>query len=201
MRRVDTYTRFHGHIRAWVAREIDSLVVLGRPGVGKSWAASTAIGSRPCHEFSARQPPIEVYNRIYDHPDWPVIFDDVSALLRDNMFIDTLKSLCETGVKTLRWGTTTDRLEGREKCFRCTSNVLILLNKLPGKNPDVLAILDRCDSISCEPNKSEVIAYMRGSFPEDGHLIDLMAELPLLPSVRTLLKARQWARSKHLNLH
>ena len=28
-----------------------------------------------------------------------------------------------------------------------------------------------------------------------------MAELPLLPSVRTLLKARQWAESKYLGLH
>ena len=120
MRKVDTYDRFHRHIRAWVARRIDCLVVLGKPGIGKSWAARTAVGDRPCHSFSARQTPIEVYNRLYDHPDWPVMFDDVPALLQDHIFVDMLKNLCETGGKTIRWGTTTDRLQGREKSFDCT---------------------------------------------------------------------------------
>ena len=49
-------------------------------------------------------------------------------------------------------------MNGREKEFTHSSTVLILLNKIPEKNPDVRAILDRCDSIGFEPRKSEVIA-------------------------------------------
>ncbi|MEE9186639.1 MAG: hypothetical protein V3U10_01245 [Bacteroidota bacterium] len=200
MRKIDTYERFHRHIKAWAAREIESLVVLGKPGLGKSWAARTALADTPYHLFSARLTPIEVYNRLYDNPDWPVVFDDVSALMRDSNFIDMLKNLCEAGPATVRWNTSTDKLEGREKSFRCTSPVLILLNKIPEKNPDVKAILDRCDNILFEPSKSEVIGYIRQNFPQDGELIDLLAELPVLPSVRTLIKARQWRNSAYLSL-
>lgn len=200
MRKIDTYERFYRHIKAWAEREIESLVVLGQGGIGKSWAAKNALGHRPYHLFSARQTPVQVYNALYDSPDLPIVFDDISALMRDNNFIDMLKNLCEDGPATVRWGTSTDKLEGRQKSFRCTSPVLILLNKIPEKNPDVRAILDRCDHILFEPTKSEVISYMRTSFPEDGDLIDLLAELPVLPSVRTLIKARQWRDSSHLSL-
>jgi hypothetical protein len=200
MRKIDTYERFHRHVRAWEAREIESLVVLGKPGLGKSWAARAALGDIPHHRFSARLTPIEVYNRLYDNPDWPVVFDDVSALMRNADFIDMLKNLCEAGPATVRWNTSTDKLEGREKTFRCTSPVLILLNKIPEKNPDVKAILDRCDHICFEPSKSEVISYLRANFPQDRELIDLLAELPVLPSVRTLIKAKQWQESTYLSL-
>ena len=37
-------------------------------------------------------------------------------------------------------------------------------------------------------------------FPDDGDLIDLLAELPAIPSLRTLVKARKWQKSKHLSL-
>ena len=137
MRRIDTYDRFDRHVRAWAAGEIENLVVLGRPGVGKTWAVTHAVGDQPCNILSARQTPLKVYNRFYDHSTWPVIFDDVSALVHDNNFIDMLKSLCESGARAVRWGTTTDRLNGREKEFTYSSTVLILLNEIPEKNPDV----------------------------------------------------------------
>ena len=130
----------------------------------------------------------------------PVVFDDISALLTDNNFLDMLKSLCETGKKSIRWGTTTSKLDVRAKSFNCTSPVLIVLNKIPDKNPDVRAILDRCDTIRFNPTKVEIIKRMREIAPNDSHLIDLIAELPVLPTLRTLVKARQWAQSQHLDL-
>ncbi len=200
MRKIETYDRFHRHFRAWADREIDSLLALGRPGNGKSSAYRQVLGNRSYHLFSARKSPLQVYCELYDDPDSPVVFDDISALLVDNNFLDMLKSLCETGQKIIRWGTTTSKLEGRKTSFASTSPVLIVLNKIPDKNPDVRAVLDRCDVIQFEPTKTEIIGRMREIFPEDRHLIDLMAELPVLPTLRTLIKARQWARSTHLDL-
>jgi hypothetical protein len=200
MRKIDTYERLHRHIRAWADREVDCLLVLGKPGTGKSHSYKDVLGNRKHHLFCARKSPIQVYCDLYDAATLPVVFDDISALLSDNNFIDMLKSLCETGRKVIRWGTTTLKLENREKSFTCTSPVLIVLNKIPEKNPDVRAVLDRCDTVQFEPTKVEVIARMREIFPDDQHLIDIMAELPVLPTLRTLVKARQWARSRHLDL-
>ncbi|HUT57806.1 MAG TPA: hypothetical protein VNA25_08125 [Phycisphaerae bacterium] len=200
MRTVDTYERFHRHIAAWVDHEIDSLVVTGKPGTGKSHAYKDAMGLRPYHLLGGRQTPIQAYITVHDDPDFPVVCDDISALLRDHNFIAMFKALCETGRKIIHWGTTTSKLEGRPRSFICTSPVLIVLNKIPKKDEDVMAVLDRCDGIIFEPTKQEIITRMRTIFAHDHALIDLLAKLPVIPTLRTLIKARQWERSRHLNL-
>ena len=200
MRKVETYERFEGHLAAWSDGDVPRLAVLGPTGVGKSQGYSTALGNRRYHLFSGRLTPLELYLRLYDAPDLPVVLDDISALLRHNDFRDMLKGLCETGTRTIRWGTTTPLLKGRNTSTQCNSPVLIVLNKVPKNDPDVEAVLDRCDVIRFEPAKAEIIARMRFLFPEDWELIDLIEELPALPSLRTLIKAQQWKKSKHLNL-
>lgn len=200
MRKITTYERFHRHVAAWVDREIDSLLVLGSAGVGKSHAYQAALGNRPYHRFGGRQSPLHVYQMFCDRPDIPVVLDDIAALLRDNTFRDLLKGLCETGRRVIRWGTTTSKLEGRPQSFVCTAPALIVLNRMPPRDPDVAAILDRCDAIEFAPSKAEVIGRMWEIFPDDGSLIDLLAELPAVPSLRTLVKARKCQKSKHLNL-
>ena len=201
MKKIKTYQRFFAFLLAWLDRSIESLVVVGTPGVGKSWAARELLKGRPHHWLSARHTPLQVYNQLCDNPDWPVVFDDVSGMMRDSNFVDMFKNLCEDGVATVRWGSPAAKLEGRPTSFQCTSPVLILLNKMPCADPDVVAVLDRCHNIEFKPVKSEVIAYMRENFPDDGELIDLLADLAVMPSVRTLIKARQWARSEYLDLH
>ncbi len=43
----------------------------------------------------------------------PVVFDDVSSILRDDTMVDMMKNLCERGTSTLRWGTNTSKLAAR----------------------------------------------------------------------------------------
>jgi hypothetical protein len=200
MRTITTYERFHRHIAAFFDGDIDSLLALGRGGIGKSHAYKAGLRSRPYHLFGGRQSPLQVYTTLYDAPHLPVVLDDISSLLRDDNFRDMLKALCETGRKVVRWGTTTPKLQGRAQSFICTSPVLIVLNKMSARDPDLEAILDRVDAIRFEPTKREVIDRMREVFPANENLIDLLAELPAMPSLRTLVKARCWQKSKHLNL-
>lgn len=200
MRKIESYERFERHIRAWAEREVDCLLALGTPGTGKSSSYKQLLREGSYHLFSARKTPIQVFAELYDAPSKPVIFDDISALLKDANFLDMLKALCETGKKTIRWGTTTAKLEGRATSFVSTAPVLIVLNRMPNKNEDVRAVLDRCDAIEFAPTKAEVLARMRVIFPGENELIDLLAELPVLPSLRTLVKAKQWAQSQHLRL-
>ncbi len=201
MKMFDEYRRFFGYLLTWLAGGIESLVVVGSPGVGKSWAVKRLLRRRRHHWFSARQSALQVYKQLHDDPSIPIVFDDVSSILRDDTMVDMMKNLCERGTSTLRWGTNTPKLEGRPRSFRCNAPVLILLNRIPAKNPDLLAVLDRCQNFEFRPTKREVIAYMRLNFPNDGKLIDLLEELAVMPSVRTLMLAREWEASPHLDLH
>ncbi len=201
MKTFDKYKRFFGYLLTWLAGGIESLVVVGSPGVGKSWAVKRLLKGRRHHWFSARQSALQVYKRIHDDPFIPVVFDDVSSILRDDSMVDMMKNLCERGTSILRWGTDTPKLEGRPRSFRCNAPVLILLNRIPAKNPDLLAVLDRCQNFEFRPTKQQVIAYMRSYFPKDGKLIDLLEEMAVMPSIRTLMLAREWQGSPHLDLH
>lgn len=200
MRTIKTYERFHRHLASWVDGEIPCFLVLGSPGTGKSFGYRSALGNRPKHVFSGRQSPLSIYITLYDDPHRPVVLDDISSLLRDNLFRDLLKGLTDTGPRVIRWGTTTSKLEGRPTSFACTCPVLIVLNKMPARDPDLEAILDRCDAIVFEPTKAEVVNRMREVFPGSVDLIDLLAELPAMPSLRILIKACCWQKSMHLNL-
>ncbi len=201
MRDIDSYDRFHRHIRAWAKREISNLMVVGRGGFGKSWSVETVLEHLPHHWFSAKVSPLFLYRELCDHPDWPVVFDDVGSVLRNAQLIEMFKNLCEDGVSTLRWATTTKLLDGRPTSFRCSSPVIVLLNRLPEKNEDVLAILDRFDGINFVPTKAQVIAYMMTYFPEDAEIINLLAQLPVTASMRALKFARQWAGSTEVNMN
>ena len=200
MRTVTTYERLHRHVAAWSDRELERLLILGPPGFGKTSAYRTVLGNRAYHLFGGRLTPLMLYLRLCDNPHCPIVLDDISALLRCDDFRDMLKSLCETGTRTVRWNTTTSKLQGRPRETQCTSPVLIVLNQIPRSDPDVAAILDRFDAISFEPSKVEVVRRMNELFPQDREIIDLLVELPALPTLRTLVKARSWRDSRHLDL-
>lgn len=202
IRVVDTYERFQRHLAAWVDGEIQHLLIVGPGGTGKSESARAALGNRKHHVFKGRQTPFFLYNSICDAPNQPIVLDDIAALLRDPQCRELLKSLCELGERTVRWGSTTNKLDGRPTSFRCTAPVLIVTNTIPPRDPDLLAILDRVDAIRFEPRKAEIIGRMRELFtnPADRNLITLIEELPVLPSLRTLVKARAWRDSTKLDL-
>jgi hypothetical protein len=200
IRKVETYERFHRHLASWVDGEVPCLLVLGPPGTGKSCGYRSALGNRLYHPFGGRQSPLHVYMTLHDDPQRPVVLDDISSLLRDDLFRDLLKGLTDTGPRVIRWGTTTPRLQGRPTSFTCTCPVLMVLNKMPARDPDLEAILDRVDAIRFEPFKREIIDRMYELWPADEDLIELLAELPAMPSLRTIEKARRWKNSSHLNL-
>lgn len=202
IRIVDSYERFARHIAAWLDGEIQHLLVVGRGGTGKSRSAQSVLGSRPHHVFKGRQTPFYLYSQVCDHPDWPIVLDDIAALLRDPVCRDLMKQFLELGERVVRWGSTTSKLEGRPTSFCCTAPVLIIANSVPERDADLEAILDRVDAICFEPRKVEVIARMRELFPAvaDQNLITLIEELPVLPSLRTLVKARAWRDSSKLDL-
>lgn len=199
IREIVTYERFHRHLADW-AEEDACLAVFGSAGGGKTEGYKACLGNRPHHLFRGRLTPLRLYLELFKAPHQPLVLDDIADLLKNDVFRDMLKSLYEFGPRVIRWNTTTAKLDGLPNEFEFRGPVLMVLNRMPSTDPDVMAILDRCDAISFVPTKKEIIARMRELRPDAEKIIDLIEELPAMPSLRTLFKALRWARSRHLNL-
>lgn len=197
-RPIDTYERLGRHYQAWSKGDMQFLAVIGPPGLGKTYEYET-LALTPCHEFRGKTSAVEMYRDAKDLPDAPIIFNDVRGLMRKNDCIDIMKQLCETKPRrTIRWKTNTHLIPREERQFECTSNVLVVLNSVPKNDPDVEAILDRFDVVEFRPSKAEIIARMR-TFAERQGDVDLMANLPVDPSLRDLDRFERWCRAEDIN--
>ena len=217
MRKVTTFDQFRRNVRSWAEGYIQTLLVVGPPGVGKTTTIREVIAKvqeenkekstdpdppeEPgCHHLTGRMSAIEVFRLLRDEPLSLVVFDDLSGILGDRHFITLLQQLCETRpFRWISWKTNAPILKGEKTGFVCVARVLVVLNKVPRNNEPLQAVLDRMDAISFEPTKAEILTKMRQVWPEHPDLIDLLVDLPVEPSLRHLVKAIGWQKSPHLN--
>ena len=195
-RKVETYSRLDNFYAAWKAGDISRLAIIGRGGTGKSYGYQ-ALDMPLYHRFVGRTTGIQIYTQVREAPHAPIVFDDIRQLLKDSACIDLLKQFGERAARRIiRWNT--NAVPANQRTFVCTSNVLVVLNWVPKQDEDVAAILDRFDVLHFDPSKAEVIRRMR-LFAECQKDVDLLANTPTMPSLRTLQKYEDWKKSKYID--
>lgn len=199
LRPVDTYDALADHIRSWAEGYIRFLAVVGAPGLGKSFACEQVLNGTECHLFKGRSSAFEIFKTVHDEPDWPIIFDDVGSLLKDQTTVELLKALCDSRpARRVQWRTNTQQLDGRAQAFDTSAPVLLICNRNTPENDDVRAILDRADAISFESTREEILAKI-DEFDDDPEIVDALRRLPIVPSLRLYGKAKEWKASPYLD--
>jgi len=199
LRPVDTYKALADHIRSWAEGYTRFLAVVGAPGLGKSFAYEQALNGTEHHLFKGRSSAFEIFKTVHDEPDWPIVFDDVGALLKDQTTVELLKALCDSRpARRVQWRTNTRQLDGRAQAFETSAHVLLICNRNAPENDDVRAILDRADAISFEPTREEILAKI-AEFGDDDEIIDAFRRLLIVPSLRLYAQAVEWKASPHLD--
>jgi hypothetical protein len=194
LRTVDTYGRLERTYRSWVSRAIPMLLVVGRGGTGKTHEYEHLLPVGSYHLFRGRTSAYTMYKTVMEHPDIPIVFDDVESLMKDPASRDLMKQLAETTTpRVVRWST--NAVAEDQRTFHCTSNVLILANNLPKKDGNLDAITSRFDRILFDPTKAEVIARMR-TFAQNEDDVDIIADAAVMPSLRTLIHFQDWKKSE-----
>jgi hypothetical protein len=200
MRIIKTYDRMMNHLLAWHEGHISFLAVIGKHGTGKSRGYEDLFPNGGYTLFKGKTTAFQIYMTVYDNPDRPIVFDDVSDLLKDSACVELMKTLCDTRKsRKVQWNTMTDKLEGRAKEFTISAPVLVVCNHNLLDNADVQAVLDRADAVEFAPPKKEIIAKLK-TYATDLEIVELLETMPVLPSLRTYEKALDWKKSSRLDM-
>jgi len=170
--RLTTFQELERIAKAFASGHLNLVIVLGGPGLAKSWTLRQAVGSGACW-IEGNASSFGIYCHLWDHRDQPLVIDDVNP----NGF-RLLKSLCQTeAVKTVGWHSDAPTLQKRgiPRQFTTNSQVAIIANRWPTANPDVAAFQDRGHVTVFDPSVWEVHRRVATWF-SDQEVFDYLGE-------------------------
>ena len=170
---IRTYYELNQEAEAFFGDHYSELVIIGRPGIGKSEAFRTHCMEHPdqCHYLEGKITPLACFMEAYEHRHKLIVLDDAEGLWQqgdDGKRL--LRQLTETRLyKELKWNTTTSVLKNEKvpRSFHTTSRVAIIMNRFvaEGKNGNFYdAIRDRGHLFYFDPTVLDVHTYAASWF-------------------------------------
>jgi hypothetical protein len=179
----------------------EALHSLGRNRITLDEAEASNVLEFGYHYFGSDISCFDMYSTLLIARDAPIIFDDCDSLLQQKDLRAKVKQICDTRSPTI---VTYNKASVKLKSFATRSPVVVLLNESPKENPHVSAILDRFNEIvHFDPSKSEILAYAKKKRIAEKKTIDLIRDLSIIPSLRTLvvfeLNCNHYGQSKAID--
>ena len=208
---VTTYEQLDRYLGKFSSDELGLVLLLGRPGTGKSEGVKRALSVPDSTAGDARRPggsplyveghmqPFGLYRQLWEFRDRPIVLDDLDRLYADPNCVRLLKPLCNTvKQKRLHWLSNLTMSEGQlPSSFVTSSNVILIANEWKSLNPNVRALEDRAIILHFDPSNEEVHRKVREWLddPEVYAFIgEVMALAPAL-SMRHYWKGSQLRRA------
>ena len=208
---VTTYEQLDRYLGKFSSDELGLVLLLGRPGTGKSESVKRAVSVPDGTADDARRPggsplyveghmqPFGLYRQLWEFRNRPIVLDDLDRLYADPDCVRLLKPLCNTvKQKRLHWLSNLTMNEGHlPSSFVTSSNVILIANEWKSLNPNVRALEDRAIILHFDPSNEEVHRKVREWLddPEVYAFIgEVMALAPAL-SMRHYCKGSQLRRA------
>jgi hypothetical protein len=203
--RLTDYPQLELYLTKFARGELGLVLLLGRPGTGKSESVKRALSTMPATADAADSrrtlyveghvQPYGLYRQLWEFRDRPVVLDDLDRLYADPQCVRLLKPLCNTTrEKRIHWLTrlTMDD-EQVPSGFTTASNVILIANEWKSLNPNVRALEDRAIILHFCPSNAEVHRKV-GEWRDDREVYafigDLLTVVPEV-SMRHYCKASQ----------
>ncbi|MBA4068157.1 MAG: hypothetical protein C0501_31540 [Isosphaera sp.] len=197
---VRSYDGLTPWLSGFAARVFTLVLLIGRPGLGKSQMAQRALEGQPHGWIDCHATGLAMYCRLHEHRDRPVVIDDENSVLSDPGKLSLMNALCQTNPdRTLRWDSTTRLLEERgvPPVFQTSSPVLVITNRLANHGPQVRAMIDRGQPLLFQPPAAAVHAEVANWFTDREVYEFIGTWLAVIPglSMRDYVKAAQMKRT------
>ena len=167
-----TYEEFHQYMVKFAEGELGLVLLLGRPGTGKTETVKRVVGfdeeethrqgqggaGRRVLYVEGHAQPCGLYGQLWEHRDCPVILDDLDRLYGKPECVRLLKPLCSNRhAKRITWYTNaTLGSGGLPSSFITTSNVILIANEWRTLNANVRALEDRSIILWFAPSPLEI---------------------------------------------
>jgi len=165
------------YLQRFAEGKLGLLLVLGRPGTGKTHHAKVALGvgkpgppnMAPALYVEGHVKAFGLYQKLWECHDRPVVLDDLDRLYADPDCVRMLKPLCcGIGQKTISWITNATRSGGDvPDHFTTSSHVALIANEWRSLNANVRALEDRAIIVLFDPPSKEVHRQAKGWFDDD----------------------------------
>ena len=193
---VQTYEQLSQYFRAFGSGKFNLLVVIGRPGIGKSQELKRMANR--VHIIRGELAPIYIHRELYHHRNQPLALDDAHFLT--GMGQGLLRDLTQTDpVKTMEWHSDNKMLQKEEvpTKFKTRSKVCILTNKFFGGNAEAKALEDRAHLLHFHPSNEEVHRHVATWFWDQEVFDYIQARLHSLDALtcRLYVKAKELKNS------
>lgn len=158
---VTAYGELDRYVEKAAAGALGLLLILGRPGTGKTERVRRALGGpQPDKAFyvEGHVQPFGIYHGLWVHRDLPVVLDDADRIYANPDCVRLLKPLCDTRhIRRVSWVTSaTMRPGGPPPSFETTSPVILIANDWRSANPNVRALEDRAIILHFDPPNEAV---------------------------------------------
>lgn len=161
---INTYQKLRKVLREFKKGTFDFLIIVGSPGIGKTYNTRKILGKNVCY-INSNSTVLSLYEQAFEYKDKPLWFDDVEALFEKDKMIGLLKQYCETTqVKIVQYNTSWNMEESRDlpKSYETKSKVIMTSNSMARlNNKGVQSLLDRAIVINFRPTKKEITNYIQ----------------------------------------
>lgn len=158
---VTTYRDLDRYVEKVADRSLDLLLLLGRPGTGKTERVRRVI-EVACGEsglyIEGHAQPFGIYCGLWAHRDQPIVLDDLDKLYSNPECVRLLKPLCESRpTKRVCWLTNATRHDDAPPAsFETRSPVILIANEWRTINANVRALEDRAIIVHFNPVNTAV---------------------------------------------
>lgn len=153
------------YIEMLAKKHINSLILLGAGGYGKSYTVVTKLNQLNAkYEYrSGYLTPLELYHDLYYNQNKIIVYDDVENLLSDIRCVSILRPATweVNNKRTIHYASNTDKLRVPSS-FEFNGQIILILNEIPNKSSkSIKALIDRSVFYEIKMNYEEKLKFLK----------------------------------------